>query len=189
MFGALGLLLKSKAGMAGIAGVVLVAALYLGYRHYNGLLDEVSNLKATQVALKNGLDIERAAVITLSGVVEDWEDSRLELLQKIKEMQDEAYDARAETRRLHELFAEIDFGDLAAADLDSLADDTIDRLWGLIQAASDPSGYGDGGEAGPEAGTAGSEPDPDERRGLDSDRDADGADAGPGPEAVRDPSQ
>ena len=186
MFGALGLLLKSKPMIAGIAGLGLVTILFFGYRHYTGLLDEVANLKVTQAVLEKGLDMERSAVVQLSEVVSDWELSRLELLQKVKEMQDEAHDARAETRRLHELFTEIDFAALAAADLDSLADDTIDRLWRLIQTATDPDRYGDGGEAGPEAGAAGPAAGGNERRELDSDRDTAGADAGPGPAAVRD---
>lgn len=153
MFAALGALkfLKSKPFIMGLAGLAVVTILFMGHRHYTGLVNEVSNLRTTQALMQNGLDIERAAVVELHRVIGDWETARADLLVTISQMQEETHEARTETRRLQNLFAEIDLESLAAADLDSLANYTTDRLWQLIQSATDPGGRDSTSTAGPDS--------------------------------------
>ena len=174
----MGFLLK-KPVLAGLAGLVIVTMLGLGYRHYTGLLDRVETLQAQSATLTLGLDTERAAVVDLLDVVKDWEQSQADLVGKIKEMQNESTEARAETRRLRELFAKLDFEDLAPAALDSLADDTTDRLWRLIDDATDPGRYSRGGTSAGEADSTSTGSGPVSEGGLDSRADADR----PGPSA------
>jgi len=159
--------LMKKPVLAGLAGLALVTMLGLGYRHYTGLLNKVESLQAQSATLALGLDTERAAVVDLQGVIEEWEQSQADLVGQIKEMQEIANDARQETQRLRQLFAEIDFADLAPAALDSLADDTTERLFRLIDDASDPGRYDSSGAAASEADTTSAGSDPDAGPGLD----------------------
>ena len=172
--------LLKKPVLAGLAGLVIITMLGLGYRHYTGLLDRVETLQAQSATLTLGLDTERAAVVDLLDVVGEWEKSQADLVGKIKEMQNESNEARAETRRLRELFAELDFDDLAPAALDSLADDTTDRLWRLIDDATDPRRYGSSGTAAGEADSTSAGSGPVSGRGLagssDTERPSPGAD-------------
>jgi len=163
--------LTRKPVIIGLAAVVLATSIGLGYHHYTGLLARVETLQAETSTLRLGLDTEREAVVQLQDVIKDWEETQADLLERVKEMQDEANEARAETRRLRQLFAELDFHAMAPAAIDSVADATTDRLWRLIHTATDPGGYGAGGAAAGEASPSVSGAGGPSAGGLDGDRD------------------
>lgn len=144
-------LLTNKWALGGLAGLVVVTILSLGYRHYDGLLNEVETLRARQAQLETGLEVERSAVRSLRGVVDDWEESQDRLLIRLDRMQEVANEATSETRRLRQLFAEMDLEGLAPAAADSVVRSTVDRLWRLLESASRPTGHGAGGAPAGEA--------------------------------------
>lgn len=133
--------IKLFAGGLGVIAIVTVA--YLGYRQYNSMLSKISHLEQTNTVLKTGLDMQSATVGDLRNATGEWRDSRARLLAHIKEMQEVADEAQLETERLRELFSETDWDSVAA---DSLANTTVDRLWGSIASAT-KRGDDRGGEA------------------------------------------
>ena len=164
MFGFLGgaKFLTSKPFIGGMVGLVILASVFFGYKHYTGLLDRVDVLSAERTVLKTGLDIERSTVQSLLGNIASWEASQAELMATIDEMQENSNEAEAENQRLQELFAELSFEDLSVADADSVANVISDQLWISIGAATDPSRYDQPGEPSGEAGPpeAGASTDP-----------------------------
>lgn len=180
-------MLGSKWFLGGLAGLVVVTVLGLGYRHYTGLLDEVELLSARQAQLDLALDIERETVVSLGQNLEEWKEAQDDLVQTIERMQDEAHEARAEARRLRRLFAELDFESMSAADVDSVATGIIDRLWGLLEAATDPGRYSGDGESAAAADSSEARTDRGSTTGVAGTPDGAGSDAGTDGGAVQDP--
>ena len=152
-------LLTSRPFIGGLAALVVCAIILGGFRHYNGLLDEIEALHATQATLQAGLVQERATVEDLAGIINSWQAAQDTLLIRVAEMQEIAHAASSEARQIKQLFAEIDLATLPAASADSLAQSTIDRLWGGFSATSDPGRYGSSGAAPDSTAAPGPGPD------------------------------
>jgi len=152
----------SKWMIRGVFGLAVALVIWLGYRHYTGLLDEVQELHAAQAQMETVLDVERQSVRSLQSVIESWEQSQAALEETLQQMQEESDAARAEARRLRQLFSEIDLESMSPAAADSIADTTSDRLWRLIQEATRSGGPGNrpgaGSESEPTEAGAGSSP-------------------------------
>ena len=130
--------LVSKPVLGGLAGLVLVVTLYLGYNHYKGLLENISGLETEKAVLETVLITERAAVEDLHTVVGDWETAQARLLVKLEEMQEIANESASEATELRQLFSEVSLSYIPVATADSLANAISDRLWGLIATATSP---------------------------------------------------
>lgn len=145
---------KVKMIAGGVLALGVLFTVYMGYRHYNKVLDARNLAVQTNTVLQTALDIEAATVRDLRNAAGDWRTDRAELLANIEEMQEAADEAEREKKHLRELFASMDW---SAALADSVATATTDRLFGLIATSSE---YRDGGsgETDPSA-TTGAETD------------------------------
>lgn len=136
--------------------LVVLAALYLGYNHYQGLLDEVETLNADNATLEAALETQRAATQSLQAAVEEWRESAAEYERRLVELQESETNARAELRRLNDIFSRHDLTRLARARpglIESRINDGTERVLGLLECETTTPGRcgsDGGGEAGGE---------------------------------------
>ncbi len=104
-----------KIFIAGIALIAVLATIYLGYRHYTGLLETVRVLGINNAQLETAVGIQQYTIDDQGEVLVEWRVSQDALVALVAELQRVAEDAERETRRLNDIFSRHDLTRLARA--------------------------------------------------------------------------
>lgn len=102
-----------KGILTGLAVVGVLATVSFAYWHYTGLLNKVLTLESNNQELERAVEDQHATIDAQGEAIQEWEDAREELKARLERLQRVARDARQETRRLNDIFAEHDLGRLA----------------------------------------------------------------------------
>ena len=94
---------------------VVLSIIYLGYRHYDGLLDDITTLEKNAVKLELAIELEKATVRHKDEAILEWQIAAEEFALKVEEANVARERAVEESRRLHEIFGKHDFTRLARA--------------------------------------------------------------------------
>lgn len=94
---------------------VVLGIIYLGYRHYVGLLDDISILETNNTKLTLAFDLEKETVEEQKEAITEWRLATEEYQQRVQDLTIAANQAREESRRLHEIFGKHDLTRLARA--------------------------------------------------------------------------
>jgi hypothetical protein len=97
----------------GVASIVLI--IFLAWRHYEGLIQQVSSLEATKAELTLALSVQQGTVEAQQKALLDWQEAADNWKAEAIRQQLVAQHATAETRRLNAIFAEHDLTRLALA--------------------------------------------------------------------------
>jgi len=141
-----------KLGAVALAGAMLAAMLAGAYRHYTGLVSQVSTLTADKATLQLALDTEKATAEGLKKGIQAWNDA-YELLRKQEaESARVAMAASAEARRLNELLGSHDLGALARSRpglVEARLNAGTARAGRLLECATTPGGCPPDGDPAP----------------------------------------
>jgi TolA-binding protein len=102
-----------KGVLTGLALVGVVATVAFGYWHYTSLLDKVSVLERNDQVQKQTIETQHQTIDAQGEAIQEWEEAQEELQRRLERLQRVARQARQETRRLNDIFAEHDLGRLA----------------------------------------------------------------------------
>lgn len=101
--------------LIGLSALFVVSVVYLGYRHYEGLIETNAQLRESNVALEAAIAEQRWATETALEAVDEWQQAFDRLQSTLEQYRQVQLQANSEVRRLNELFAEHDLGALARA--------------------------------------------------------------------------
>lgn len=143
----------------GLLAVSLAGSIYLGFRHYQGLVEQRDELLEERGRLERDLENAAETVSTLERRVEEWRDSQERLQARFRDLQDTNRRAQQELRRLNDIFSRHDLTELARAKpglIERRINDGTRRVFDLVECASDPACGGP--ETGPSTGPPAPEP-------------------------------
>lgn len=102
-----------KAIIVGLAVLAILAIVGLFYWHYTGLLGDLSDLRAERDRLKTAVELQDRTIAAQRSAIDEWQAHSDRLVSRMDELARVSRAARAETRRLNELFSKHDIGELA----------------------------------------------------------------------------
>lgn len=102
-----------KGILTGLAVVGVLATVGIAYWHYTSLLDKVSVLERNNAELDRTVSDQHETIDAQGEAIQEWEEAQEELQRRLERLQEVARQARQETRRLNDIFAEHDLGRLA----------------------------------------------------------------------------
>lgn len=135
--------LTSKLIAAGVATAVLCVIVYLGYRHYDGLVQDKARLTSQVAQLEVAVQTQKAATQEALLAVAEWKADRAKMLAKLDEVNRNAREARREAAKTQQMFSEHDLGALAKARPGLIANRVnagTDRALRMLSCASAPGG-------------------------------------------------
>lgn len=97
----------------GIIALAVVTAVGLGYRHYNNLLLENQTLKANNVKLEVAVEQQQQTIARAQETIDSWAEAQRQFTARVQELTAVLETASAETKRLNDVFAQHNFGELA----------------------------------------------------------------------------
>lgn len=100
-------------GAFGAAGLGLI--IFLSYRHYVGLIDEVGTLRATNAQLEVEIDVQRNTISQQEEALQAWRNEAQAQTERLEAQRSVAEAATRELRRLNGIFAEHDLTRLTLA--------------------------------------------------------------------------
>lgn len=104
-----------KAIGVGLVAGGLALVVFLAYRHYTNLVTENRVLAANNAVLETTIGTQSDTIDAQARALDDWAEAQRELLRAARELQTAASAARAETRRLNDIFSRHDLESLALA--------------------------------------------------------------------------
>ena len=134
-----------KLGLWGLALVAVATTITLAYRHYEGLLEQVSSLTGEKAKLETTLASKEATISTLKDRVGEWDSAYKKLEQAQAALNRSHQEALDEVNRINELLAKHDFGVLARRKpglVERRVNGATARALRLLECASDPAGRG-----------------------------------------------
>jgi hypothetical protein len=153
-------------------GAVLVAvglSVFLGYRHYTGMVEDLADLRERKVELEGAVAQRDQAIQTYAAAVVKWQEANDTLRKRAEAAGKIAQWAQGETRRLNELLAEHDLAALARAKpglLESRLNSGSARALRLLHCASSTEPAADCPAAPEQPGAAGAGADTDAAGGV-----------------------
>lgn len=152
-----------KVWIFGLIALTIITTIGLGYRHYMGLLDEVSTLRGNNVKYDLAVQLQGETIGVLEGIAGEWKQSMDTLIGDFAALQESAEEAKSETRRLNVLFAEHNFTKLAKAKpglIERRVNTGSDNISQLFECKSSKGGCnpGDDGRAAPGVRTSSPSP-------------------------------
>lgn len=124
-----------KIGAYALVAVALSVSIYLGYNHYQGLLADISTLETNNTKLQTSFDLEKESVEQLTQLVTEWQMAAEAAQLRAQRLQESEARARAETRRLNDIFSRHDFTLLARAKpglIERRINDGTDRVFSVL---------------------------------------------------------
>lgn len=100
-----------KTAFSGITLVAVLLSIYLGYRHYNALLEDFATTKENVGKLEVALKTQTATTEQAVAAIAEWQNASRQILVDLEKTNQAAGDARDEVRKLQE---SLDSHDLAA---------------------------------------------------------------------------
>lgn len=104
-----------RLALLGLLALGTVTGISLGYRHYTGLLSTIRVLEANEANLRIAHEVQADTIDAQSAALGDWELAQEAWVATVASMQDLTTAARAENRRLNDIFSKHDLGLLALA--------------------------------------------------------------------------
>ena len=104
-----------KTIVIGLAALFIVSIVAAGYWHYTSLVAQVATLTADNTTLKSAVKTQAETIKEAQGAIGEWKEAQAELQRRFEELQRVAEAAGSETRRLNELFAQHNLGQLGRA--------------------------------------------------------------------------
>lgn len=102
-----------KIGIYGAIISAIVTVSYLGYRHYNNLLETISVLEKNNARLEVSVQLQQDTIDTQQQAIANWESAQTALISAVHELARVNEQATAETRRLTDVFTGHDLNALA----------------------------------------------------------------------------
>ena len=124
-----------KAGIYGLLAVGLSVSIYLGYNHYQGLLGQIGTLQQDNATLHTSFAVEKETVTQLEELVTEWQIAAEAAELRAQALQESTEAARAELRRLNDIFSRHDFTLLARAKpglIERRINDGTDRVFSVF---------------------------------------------------------
>lgn len=108
-------MMPTKMWVIGIGTLGLLFVIYLGYKHYTGLVEDNKRLEKDVSTYQMALDTQKAANQQSLDVIEEWKQHGDLLASSLQEMQEVTGVALEESRRLHDIFSKHDLAALSLA--------------------------------------------------------------------------
>lgn len=108
-------MMPTKMWVIGIGALGLLFVIYLGYKHYTGLVEDNKRLEKDVSTYQMALDTQKVANQQSLDVIEEWKQHGDLLASSLQEMQEVTGVALEESRRLNDIFSKHDLAALSLA--------------------------------------------------------------------------
>lgn len=128
---------KTWAGIGAVAAVSLTV--YLGYRHYEGLVARLEATEQRAATLDLAVKTQNETIGAQASAIAEWKGALAEYAKKLDEVQQYADEAGVETRRLRDEFAKVSLRALASKEpglVTRRVNDGSDRARRMLECAT-----------------------------------------------------
>ena len=128
-----------RAILLGGAAMAVALTVFLGYRHYEGVLDDLASERANRARLETAVQLQDQTITSQADAISLWQASNNSLVERLAIQQLTSDLAQAETRRLHDILQQHDLDALAAAKpglIQRRVNTGTDRALRLLECAS-----------------------------------------------------
>lgn len=105
--------LSTKLIVAGVASAFLAGVVWLGYKHYTGLQEQIRKLEVSNAQLVDRNALQGDAIAKQQGALDEWRKEQERLIAQMQELDKVSKEASKELGRLNEIFSKHNLGKLS----------------------------------------------------------------------------
>lgn len=105
--------ISTKLIAAGVVVAIVGGAVWLGYKHYTGMQEEIQRLQVERAELRASNALQKDAIDRQGDALKEWQANQEKLVKQMQDLKDVTERSSKEVKRLNDIFAKHDLGKLS----------------------------------------------------------------------------